>query len=323
MMKALDPDWAAEAYRRMVRIRVTEEKIASVYPEQQMKCPVHLHIGQEAVSAGVALALDPRDRLFASHRSHGPYLALGGDLLAFFAELYGKAAGCSGGRGGSMHLQDRSVGYWGSSAIVAGTIPIGVGAALALKLERQPQVAVVFFGDGAVDEGVFYESLNFAALKRLPMLFICENNGYATQSSQELRQAGGGIVERAQALGVTAIAVDGNDVEAVCRLSTEARTRALVGGGPTLIEAATYRQRGHVGPGDDLAHGYRDRSEYDEWLSRDPIDRFEARAATTPERNQVFATIRADIEQEVEEAHDRARRLPDPEAALFLREVFS
>ena len=167
-----------ELYRRMRLIRNVEEKIVSLYPEQEIKCPTHLSIGQEAVASAVCTAMTPQDYIFSTHRCHSHYLAKGGDLKAMFAELYGRKSGCAKGKGGSMHLVDPRVGMMGASAIVGGTIPLAVGAALTAKLKNQKQVAAAFFGDGASEEGVFQESLNFAALKKLPMIFVCENNFY-------------------------------------------------------------------------------------------------------------------------------------------------
>jgi pyruvate dehydrogenase E1 component alpha subunit len=313
-------------YRAMQRIRVAEQKIVELYRRQQMRCPVHLHIGQEAVSAGVAAALDAGrgDCLFASHRSHGPYLALDGDLPAFFGELYGKVSGCCRGRGGSMHLIDRRVGYLGSSAIVAGTIPMAVGAALAARARGESSIAAVFFGDGAADEGVCYESINFAALHGLPVLFICENNLYATCSPLASRQALDNFPERARAFGATALRIDGNDVLQVAAVAHRAAERARGGGGPTCIEARTYRWKGHVGIESDMAAGYRGAAELAEWLARCPIRRMERRLAqlgqvTAPELERV----RQDVTRQVEAAVASAEAAPFPDARDFLAEAES
>lgn len=307
----------------MVRIRATEERIRAVYPEQEMRCPVHLHIGQEAVPAGVCAALQSSDRVFASHRSHGPYLALDGDLIAFFGELYGRECGCARGRGGSMHLLDRDRGYWGSSAIVGGTIPIAVGSALASTFRGEEAVSVAFFGDGACEEGVLYESLNFAALRSLPVLFVCENNGYATNSPLEARQARDSIAERSSAFGVRAEQVDGNDAEVVHRVTVEALARARTRGGPTLIEAKTYRWMGHVGIDRDDATGARPTEEVEAWLRRCPIERIERTIRADGVDHEELELVHREAEREAEEAQRFARESPSVDVSSFLEGVES
>ncbi len=306
-------------YRAMMRMRLAEEKVAELYPQQEMRCPVHLHVGQEGVSAGVCANLTHDDRIFGSHRSHGPYLAFGGSLKAFYAELYGKETGCCRGRGGSMHLIDRDAGYWGSSAIVAGTIPIAVGTALESVYRKKKSVSVSFFGDGAADEGVFYESMSYAGLKKLPVLFVCENNKYATNSRQSDRQALDNIAERGPVFGVAGRRVDGNDVLAVHAAAREAVARARAGEGPTLLECDTYRWKGHVGPTDDLAQGCRSRAEHESWVARCPIRRFEealrpARVLSPSDLDGVKAALSREIEEAV--AFAKASPFPDPATAL-------
>ena len=182
---------AVELLRRMKRIRLTEETIAERYSEWKMRCPTHLCTGQEAIGAAVGLALRKDDFVVSTHRAHGHYLGKGGDLKRMLAEIYGKSTGCSSGKGGSMHLIDESVSFMGSTAIVGSTIPVGVGLGLSIRLNNTDQISCIFFGDGAVEEGVFYESLNFAALKKLPVLFICENNLYSVYSPFKVRQPAG------------------------------------------------------------------------------------------------------------------------------------
>ena len=258
-------------YEMMVRIRKVSEKIAELYPEQEMRCPVHLSIGQEAVAAGVGAALRPDDHLYASHRCHGPYLAKGGAPFRLIAELYGKVTGCSRGKGGSMHLVDPAVNMMGSSSIVGGSLPLAVGSALSFALRGTDQVAAVFFGDGAVEEGIFHESLNFASLRKLPVLFVCENNFYAVQSHVSARQPGDNVYQHAEAHLMPGIRIDGNDVVAVHVAAREAVTRARAGAGPTLLECRTYRLREHVGPNRDHDLGYRPREEVEDWERRCPI----------------------------------------------------
>ncbi len=303
-------------YRAMLRMRMAEEKVAELYPQQEMRCPVHLHVGQEAVSAGVCANLTPEDRIFGSHRSHGPYLAFGGNLGAFFAELYGKAAGCCRGRGGSMHLLDRPAGYWGSSAIVGGTIPIAVGTALEAVYHRKNSVSVVFFGDGAADEGILYESLSYAGLKKLPVLFVCENNQYATNSHQRARQALDNISERGPVFGVPGVRVDGNSVLAVYEVARESVRRARMSGGPTLLECDTYRWKGHVGPVGDIPMGYRTQQELDGWVARCPLRQFEQMVfAEGVLKQSDLDGVKQGLAREIDEAVAFAKASPFPDPA--------
>ncbi len=245
-------------YREMLRIRLIEERIVTLYADQEMRCPVHLCIGQEGIAVGACAALDPRDYVFSGHRSHGHYLAKGGNLNAMMAEIYGKATGCAGGKGGSMHLIDLDAGFMGSTPIVGSTIPIAVGAAFGSVMQNDDRVTMVFFGDGAVETGVFHESLNFAALKKLPVIFVCENNLYSVYSPLEVRQpAGRRILNLALAQGIESIEGDGNNVELVHELCSRAVGKARKGGGPTFFEFATYRWREHCGPEYDNHIGYR------------------------------------------------------------------
>lgn len=232
----------------MILIRRVEEKISELYQEQEMKCPIHLSIGQEASAVGVCLNLRKEDYVFSNHRCHSHYLAKGGDLKRMIAELYGKKTGCCAGKGGSMHLVDQSVGFVGASSIVAGQISIAVGSAFAFKLRKEKRLSVVFFGDGATEEGVFYESLNFAALKKLPVIFICENNGIAVESPLSVRQAKENISSRGKIFGVPGFRVNGQNVLEVFAAAKKATERCLNGNGPSLIECKVERWSGHVSP---------------------------------------------------------------------------
>jgi pyruvate dehydrogenase E1 component alpha subunit len=288
-------------YTEMLRIRLVEEALASLYPQQEIRSPLHLYVGQEAIAVGVCLTLTPTDYVFGTYRGHGIYLAVGGDLGAMMAELYGREGGCARGRGGSMHLTAPERGLLGCSAIVGGTIPLAVGAALAAKLSNSGAVAAAFFGDGAIDEGVFYESINFAALKRLPVIFVCENNGYATHSAQRARQPLDNIFRRAEVWGFPGVRVDGNDVIAVYGAAYEASLRARRGEGPTLLECRTYRWRGHVGPSGDIDLGYRNEDELIAWQQRCPIEHLKAllveRAILTrSDLNRIEGSIRQHLE---------------------------
>jgi len=258
----------------MLLIRHAEEGIADMITDNLVKTPCHLGIGQEAVAVGVCEALTSADKVFGGHRSHGPYLALGCSLGGLMAEVLGRATGCSRGMGGSMHLSGREEGFWGSAPMVAGTIPIAVGAALAAKMENDHTVSVCFFGDGATEEGAFHESLNLAATFDLPVIFVCENNLYASHLDIEQRQPSDRVARFAEAHKIRTAVVDGNDIIAVTRAAEELARHARTAGGPVFLEAVTYRWRGHVGPGDDIDVGVRRCLEdVAAWKIRDPIKR--------------------------------------------------
>ncbi len=309
-------------WRMMVLIRAVEDRIGELVLAGEIKTPCHLSIGQEAIPAGVCAALQPDDSLWGGHRSHGHYLAKGGDLRAMMAEIFGKATGCARGRGGSMHLVDTAQGIFGTVPLVAATIPLAVGAALSAKLRRTGQVAVAFFGDGATDEGHFHESLNLAALYRLPVLFVCENNFYSTHLTMKERRAKDNIVESADLHGLSGERVDGNDVMAVRGAADQAVQRARAGEGPTLLECRTYRWRGHVGPAADLEVGEDRRRELDEWRQRDPIARCRKRLRAQGLSPEQFESLEAAVRDEIEEAVSFARRSPAPDESELLHHVY-
>jgi len=262
----------------MILIRKVESEIAKRYPEGRMRCPTHLSIGQEASASGIGIALQHTDLSVSSHRAHAHYIAKGGNINAMIAEIYGKVTGCSRGRGGSMHLIDRSVGFKGSTAIVANSIPVGVGLALALQLKGSQSISAVFFGDGSVEEGAFYESVNFAVVRKLPVLFVCENNLYSVYSSLKVRQPESRKIHLlAEAIGVPSKLVDGNDVEAVYTAANQAIQEIKKSGGPRFLELSTYRWLEHCGPNYDNNIGYRSEEEFLDWKKRDPIPLFEAK----------------------------------------------
>ena len=309
-------------YANLFLIRKTEEKIVALYPEKNMRCPTHLSIGQEAAASGVCAALNRDDYVFSTHRCHSHYLAKGGDLKMMFAELYGKATGCSRGKGGSMHLVDSDAGMMGASAIVGGTIPLAVGAALASHFEKNTRVAVAFFGDAATEQGVFHESLNFAALKKLPVLFVCENNFLATHTPLAERQTSDNIWERGKIYNIPSYRLDGALVIPIYETAQQAVDRAREGGGPSLLECRAYRWREHVGPNYDFDLGYRSKNELDEWLKRDPIllleELFDREALLS--KQEIFK-IQNEIETEIEEAVQFAKTSPVPELAELLTEI--
>ena len=309
----------------LTRIRMVEEEIAKRYSEQKMRCPVHLSIGQEAPSAAFALATQVRDYAVSTHRGHAHYLAKGGDLSAMIAEIYGKETGCSKGRGGSMHLADKSVGFMGTSAIVGNSIPIGVGLALSLQIRKVRQASVIFLGDGAIEEGVFYESANFAAVKNLPTVFLCENNEYSVYSGLPVRQpAGRQISDLAAAIGLTSKAVDGNDVE-VCYGAIDSALRAARDGeGPQFVEFKTYRHLEHCGPNDDDHLGYRPPGELQDWLDKDPVSLYqnelESRGVLSAEK---VLNIRSTVAREIDEAFASAEAASFPVMADFTDGVYA
>lgn len=304
--------------RQMLRIRMVEEEIAARYPQEKMRCPVHLSIGQEAVPVGVSLALSGIDQIVSTHRCHAHYLAKGGNLVAMLSELMGKAAGCCGGRGGSMHLLDRHAGVLLSLPIVAASIPVGVGAALAFQQQRLPNVVIVYLGDASVEEGVFHESANFAALKKLPVIFVCENNLYSVYTALRDRQPDRMLTDLGSAHGLHVIHVDGNDVRAVHSSAAAAIGRARAGGGPSFLLADTYRWREHCGPNYDNDLGYRKPNEFEHWRARDPIAllRNELMALKLLSKDQETA-MAAQIESEINAAFEAAEGavMPDPQRA--------
>jgi len=308
----------------MLRIRLVEEALAERYADQEMRCPMHLCIGQEAIAAGVAAALRPDDVMFSNHRAHGHYLAKGGDVKAMVAEIYGRSTGCSGGRGGSMHVIDQSVGFMGATPIVGGTVPLAVGAAWAAALKGEDKVSVVFFGDGCFEEGVVHESLNFAALHKLPILFICENNSFSVYTRIEERQPRRPIHVVAQAHGWDAWHSDGNDVEAVNAIAIEAACRARAGNGPQFLEFDTYRWREHCGPNFDDELNYRSEHEITSGKAGDPLLRSRSKllqdgAVSDGELDK----LKEEITDEIDSAFEFALSSPVPTYADGAGKVYA
>ncbi len=311
-----------EMYRTMLRIRRFEECAAEMVEAGEIRTPCHLYIGQEAIAAGVCAALRTDDTVWGGHRSHGHYLAKGGDMNAMMAELYGKVTGCSHGRGGSMHLIAPEVGILGTVPLVAATIPLAVGAGLAVRLRGGDAVAVAFFGDGAMEEGHFHESVNLAALYRLPVLFVCENNFYASHMPLLARRAADNLVDAARAHGIAGVRLDGNDVTAVYGAAVEAVERGRRGEGPTLLECRTYRWRGHVGASWDMDVGVRRRDELKDWLPRDPIARARSRLEAAGVSGQALDDLEEEVRREVAAALDFARRSPYPDPSELRANVY-
>lgn len=301
--------------RGILRVRRVEERIRDLYSEWEMRCPTHFSLGQEAVAVGVCAHLQRAEIVTSAHRSHAHYLAKGGDLKTMLAELYGKVTGCSRGKGGSMHLIDQSAGFLGAVPIVGSTIPIGVGAALASVLQDRPLLSVIFFGDAATEAGVFYESLNFAAIHRLPVVMVCENNFYSVLTGLDWRRpAGREIYEIAQGHGVWSKQGDGNDIDVVHALAAEAIEHARSGQGPAFLEFKTYRWLEHCGPNDDQHLGYRPPGEFDAWRARDPLaiclDRLHAHGRMT---DADLEAMEDEIRTEIDEAVAFAKASPFPD----------
>jgi len=306
----------------MLRIRMVEEAIADLYPEQEMRCPVHVCIGQEAVAVGVCAALRADDYAMSAHRSHGHYLAKGGNLRAMLAELYGKATGCAGGKGGSMHMIDLAAGFIGATPIIGSTIAIAVGAALGSRMRGEARVTAVFFGEAATEEGTFHEAVNFAVLKRLPVLFVCENNLYSVYSPLEVRQPEGRtLTALAAGHGIESREGDGNDVQQVLAFSADAAVKALHGGGPTFLEFKTYRLREHCGPNDDDDLGYRRKEEVDTWKGRCPIARTRAELLRQGVPAANLDAMSAALRREIDDAVAFAKSSPYPERRLLMEHV--
>jgi len=308
---SLTPDLKRKLFFDMLFVRRAEERIQSEYHLREMRSPPHLYMGHEAVAAGVCAALRRDDVVFPYYRSHGWYLAKGGNLDAMMAELFGKETGCSGGWGGSMHLIDLAAGVMGTSAIVGGTISHAAGAALSFRIRGRDSVAVVSFGDGAIEEGVFHETLNFSALRKLPVIFVCENNLYATNTHIRDRQARPEIHPHAERFGLPGVLADGNDVVAVHTEATKAVARARAGGGPTLLEFQTYRIFEHCGINEDHELGYRTLDEVRAWKAKGPLEQGR-RLVSEAEIKEMEAEISARIDR----AFAYARSAPFP-TSLF------
>lgn len=298
-------------YSAMSRIRQVELRIEEEYPKDEMKTPAHLCIGQEAIAAAVSANLRKSDYVFSNHRGHGHYIAKGGDLKAMIAELYCRETGCSKGRGGSMHLIDVDAGLMGSSSIVGGCIPIATGAGLAIKMKKTGQVSVAFFGDAATEEGVFYESVNFAVLKKLPVVYVCENNFYSVCSHQSKRQALDNIYRRLSGCGIPGYRVNGCDCLEAFRIAKICIDDARRGKGPSLIECRAYRWRGHAGAGPDYNLGYRSQKELEGWTAKCPIknlSRFLLKKGAVTQKTLDY--IDRKTGEEIETAFEYAKKSP-------------
>ncbi|MBI1958356.1 MAG: thiamine pyrophosphate-dependent dehydrogenase E1 component subunit alpha [Candidatus Rokubacteria bacterium] len=316
MTEAAGPDLLLQMYAAMLRVRRFEERARELYHAGRIPGFIHLSVGQEAVAVGACAALRHDDYLLSTHRGHGHLIAKGGSLRRLMAELYGKAAGCCKGKGGSMHIADASVGYLGANGVLTSGCVLAPGVGLSIRMRGTDQVVAVLFGDGAANRGPFHEGVNLSALWRAPVVFLCENNAWASTTAQDLSTAGGSIAARAAGYGIPGVAVDGNDAVAVYAAVARAVARARAGEGPSLIEAKTVRWLGHH-EGDPQA--YRPRSEVEDGRRRDPIARLRAHLEASALLDATHAARVAEgIEAEVEDAVAFAESspLPEPEAAL-------
>ena len=320
----LEYEKSIELYACMQRIRLVEEAISTRYVEQEMRCPVHLSVGQEAAAAGVCLALETRDKVFSTHRSHAHYLSKGGDLRKMLAEIYGKATGCIGGRGGSMHIMDLDVNMVASIPIVGSCIPLAVGSALADSLDGRDDVSIAYLGDASVEEGVFHESANFAKLRDLPVLFVCENNLYSVYTQLHERQPDRPITSLAEAHGIPTYHCDGNDVEEVYRSTLNALKNARSNKGPSFLLLDTYRWLEHCGPNFDNDIGYRTEAEFRIWKNRDPVILYKKnllkKGILTEEGN---VELKCEIQKEITAAFDFAKNSPYPDHSTAINHVYA
>lgn len=320
---ALSLEERLRMYRQMLTIRYFEEKIVEVYAQGLMPGLAHLYIGEEAVAVGVCTALRPDDLITSTHRGHGHCIAKGGDVRRMMAEMFGKSTGYCHGKGGSMHISDIDLGIVGANGVVGGGIPLATGAALSAQLRRSGQVVACFFGDGASNNGTFHECLNMAAVWRLPVIYVCENNGYGISVSQQRHQAIQDIAVRAESYGMPGMVVDGNDLEAVYEAAREAVNRAREGGGPTLLECKTYRLRGHHEGDPNRGTRYRSREEITAWEEKCPLKCYEAKLLASGITPTQLEEIKTQVKQAIEEAVEYANNSPFPSLAEALENVYA
>lgn len=311
-------------FYQLLRIRLVEEKIAEEYAKQEMRCPVHFCIGHEAIPVGVCANLKKEDFVFSNHRSHGHYLAHGGKLAEMIAEIYGKKTGCSRGRGGSQHLIDLSVNFLGATPIVGGTIPVATGCAFASCLKKEKAVTAVFFGDAATEEGIFHESINFAALKKLPVLFVCENNFYSIFTHIRDRQPKRAIASFVAAYGIFSVKEDGNDVVKVYKAAKKALAHIRKGLGPAFLEFTTYRFREHCGPNYETVGISRPMDELAEWKKRDPVKQMEKKLLSGGKLDsKEIEKMKKEITREIDRAFAFAKKSPYLEEEPDERQVYA
>ncbi len=314
-----------ELFYSMIRMRMIEEKIAEKYSEQEMRCPVHLSIGQEAIASGICMNLQKKDQVLSAHRSHFHYLAKGGSLKKMISEIYGKETGCAGGKGGSMHLIDIQAGLIAAVPIVGSTIPIGVGLAWANKLDNLKKIVVIFFGEGSTEEGVFYESINFAALHNLPVLFVCENNFYSVYSGLNKRQPKKRkLFNVAESLGVKGISLDGNNVEEIYLKAKKIIKSVQRTNHPFFIELSTYRFLEHCGPNNDDDLEYRPTSEILFWKKKCPIVKYKKKLLKEKVLNsKKLDKIYNEINLEINKSFKFAQKSKFPKNSNLMKNIYA
>ena len=312
-----------DIHRRMVRIRVFETEAGKLAEAGKIPGALHLYVGQEAVASGIMTHLGDADWITSTHRGHGHLIAKGGEFDKMFAELFGRATGYCKGKGGSMHISNMELGMLGANGIVGAGPPIAVGAAFSIKFRKTGNVAATFFGDGASNEGSFHEAANMAALYKLPMLFVCENNGYGEYTAQANHQAVVDVADRAAGYGMPGVVVDGMDAVAVYEAADAAIARAKAGDGPTLLECKTYRFFDHVGVR-GMGLSYRTDEELAEWQKRDPIALFEARLSELGVlSNEEAVNVHSAVLTEVQAGIEFAEKSPMPDPATLLDDVYA
>lgn len=313
MVYSLNSSKLLKIYKSIYLIRRTELEISKRYKNEQMRCPVHLSIGQEAVPSVLNIFLSKNDLCVSTHRCHAHFIAKGGNLKKMLAEIYGKKTGCSKGRGGSMHLIDKSVGFHGSSAIVGNSIPIGVGLGMSLKLNKSKNISIIYLGDGAIEEGIFFESLNFAVLRKLPCLFVCENNFFSVYSNLAVRQPKKReIYKLAKSIGAKAYKADGNNIYEIFKTFNSAIKFIKNSNGPVFAEFDTYRWLEHCGPNNDDNLGYREKKITKYWLQKDPLKRIQRIMAFKKISKKKIEKINSKINRKINKAFLYAIESPFP-----------
>ena len=323
MAAPLTDDILKDMHRRMVRIRKFEETAGKLMEDGKIPGALHLYVGEEAVASGVMVHLSDQDQITSTHRGHGHLIAKGGEFDKMFAELFGKATGYCKGKGGSMHISNLEVGMLGANGIVGGGPPIAMGAAFSNKFQKNGQVAVCFFGDGASNEGSFHEAANMAGLYKLPVVFVCENNGYGEYTAQKNHQAIVDVADRAPGYGMPGVVCDGMDVVAVYEAAGEAIDHARRGDGPTLLECKTYRFYDHVGVR-GMGLNYRTDEEVDEWKKKDPIDLFESRLKEQGVMDEgAISAVHEAVDADIQAAIQYAEESPLPDPSTITEDVYA